>query len=276
LNFAFNTAQIIWTLTFAAQLVLLVVLLGRDRAKLYPIFTLATIAVTFRWLASRLLFQRLSPVAGNTVYLGLAVLVALANLAMLISLAHIAFKGAERKQRTIGTAVVGALAVAVVVLWGPWPAWTTFTGGGLIVSLRLMQLLAQRSDMLTGALAVQLAILAAVVGPRVGAGWRNRAQRLMMGVGVVGACQLTISGIWQYLATHTIPHNQDEYFRLLAVRDRLNNANSVVYILVLIFWIACLWADEPSSAPVAATETAALPATTEATEDKTTPDQPNS
>ena len=38
-NFAFSARQILWTLTFAAQLVLLVVLLGRDRARRYPWFT---------------------------------------------------------------------------------------------------------------------------------------------------------------------------------------------------------------------------------------------
>ena len=31
--------RIIWTLTFAAQLVLLVILMGRDRARRYPWFT---------------------------------------------------------------------------------------------------------------------------------------------------------------------------------------------------------------------------------------------
>ena len=38
-NFDFSTGQILWTLTFAALLVLLVVLLGRDRARRFPWFT---------------------------------------------------------------------------------------------------------------------------------------------------------------------------------------------------------------------------------------------
>ena len=38
-NFGFTTIQVLWTLTFAALLVLLVVLLGRDRARRYPWFT---------------------------------------------------------------------------------------------------------------------------------------------------------------------------------------------------------------------------------------------
>ena len=43
-NFDFSTAQVLWTLTFAALLVLLVVLLGRDRAQRFPWFT-ASIAM---------------------------------------------------------------------------------------------------------------------------------------------------------------------------------------------------------------------------------------
>ena len=38
-NFAFTAVQVLWTLTFAAHLVLLVVLLGRDRTRRFPWFT---------------------------------------------------------------------------------------------------------------------------------------------------------------------------------------------------------------------------------------------
>jgi hypothetical protein len=258
LNFAFNAAQIIWMVTFAAQLVLLVVLLGRDRAKLFPIFALCTILATFRWLASRLLFQRMSPVAGNVVFLSLAVIVALANLGLLVELAIKAFKKASVKSRAIGAAVVVVLAGALVILWGPWPGWKMLTGGGLMVDLRLMQLVAQRCDMLTGALSIQVAILVAFVGRRLGAGWRSHTQLLLVGLGTIGACQLAISATWQTIVTHTVLHSQEEYFHMLGLRAKLNNANSVVYILVLIWWIGCLWIDEPTTAPPEVAEVAAI------------------
>jgi hypothetical protein len=261
-NFAFNAAQTIWMLTFAAQLVLLVVLLGRDRARLFPLFTLCTVLVTFRWLASRLLFQRLSPVAGNLLFLSLAVLVALANLAFVTELALKTFKNASRKTKLIGGGVVLILAVTMVVVWGPWPGWKTFTGSGLLVALRMMQLVAQRGDMLTSGLAVELAILAAFVGRSLGAGWRSHRQLLLIGAGTLGACELAISGIWQAIATHTIPHTQDEYFRLLGLRDKLNNANSAIYIVVLIWWLVCLWIDEPGAADALPASAESAPAPT--------------
>ena len=54
LNFGFTTVQILWTLTFAALLVLLVVLLGRDRTRRFPWFTASIALVAVRLLASRM------------------------------------------------------------------------------------------------------------------------------------------------------------------------------------------------------------------------------
>ena len=54
-NFDWTAIQIIWTLTFAALLVLLVVLLGRDRARRYPWFTASIVLATLNMLGQRLL-----------------------------------------------------------------------------------------------------------------------------------------------------------------------------------------------------------------------------
>ncbi len=57
----FNTVQILWTLTFAALLVLLVVLLGRDRARRFPWFTASMALTALRLIASRILYDELRP-----------------------------------------------------------------------------------------------------------------------------------------------------------------------------------------------------------------------
>jgi hypothetical protein len=36
--------------------------------------------------------------------------------------------------------------------------------------------------------------------------------------------------------------------------DKLQNANRVVYVAVLVWWIVCLWMDEPGAAAVAAAQ----------------------
>ena len=58
-NFGFTAAQTLWTLTFAALLVLLVVLLGRERARRYPLFTTWIALIALQRLMSRLLFGRM-------------------------------------------------------------------------------------------------------------------------------------------------------------------------------------------------------------------------
>jgi hypothetical protein len=253
LNFGFNTVQTLWALTFAALLVLLVVLLGRDRARRFPVFTFSIVLVAFRLLASRLLFGRMSPMATNIAFLSLALLAGLVNVAVVVELARRSFTGAGRKAWLVGTLVLLVVAGAMVALWGPWPAWSTLTGGGLLTALRLTQLVAQRSDMLADGLAIELGILVAFTGRRFHAGWRSHAQMLTLGFATSAMAQLAIRGFWQVIAIHAIPHSQAEYERILGLQEKLYNANSVIYLVVLVWWIACIWNDEPGTA-------AALPA----------------
>ena len=66
-NFHFSAAEILWTLTFAAMLVLLVVLLGRDRIRRFPIFTSSIVLVGLNMLADKLLTHRLAPLVSTAV-----------------------------------------------------------------------------------------------------------------------------------------------------------------------------------------------------------------
>ena len=55
----FTAIQILWTLTFAGQLVLAVVLLGRDRIRCFPWFTAVVVATILQLLIGRELYGRL-------------------------------------------------------------------------------------------------------------------------------------------------------------------------------------------------------------------------
>jgi len=57
-----------------------------------------------------------------------------------------------------------------------------------------------------------------------------------------------VEGTWQFIARTAVPHSQAEYEHLLGLRDKLFNANGAIYVGVLIWWIACLWMDEPGAA----------------------------
>ena len=50
------------------------------------------------------------------------------------------------------------------------------------------------------------------------------------------------------IAKTAAPHSQAEYERVVALRDKLFNANGALYVAVLVWWIVCLWIDEPVAA----------------------------
>ncbi|MGH9598541.1 MAG: hypothetical protein ACRD27_01650 [Terracidiphilus sp.] len=243
-HFDFSAAQILWTLTFAAVLVLLVVLFGRERTRRFPWFTASIALLGLRLLGSQLLSNRLPPIRWNSISLPLADLAALLDLLVLVEVARRAFGTARRRSWWLVTAAVVAVAAAVVILWGPWPAWKTLTAGTTLSTLRLLQMAAQKIDMLAAVIAVELGLLVTGLGWRFGAGWRTHVQRIVVGLSAAAISLLTTLGVRQAIATHTIVHSRAEFERLLDLQGRIVKANSAVYVAVLIWWIACLWIDE--------------------------------
>jgi len=247
-HFQFSPVIIIWTLTFAALLVLLVVILGRDRAKLYPLFTFSICVVAFRLLVTRILYGKLSALVLTWLFTALALLAALAGILVAVEMARRAFTGAGRRIWIIGTLLALAVAAAVLIYWGPWPLWQTITASGALAHLRLTQLIAQRGDMLASLLAIEVGILALLFGRRYAAGLRSHTFQIILGLFVAAVSQLSVRAIWQITATKAVLHTQADYDKIIAFQGKLNNANNIVYIAVLIWWIVCLWNDEPTAA----------------------------
>jgi hypothetical protein len=253
-NFHFSTVQVLWTLTFAAQLVLLVVLLGRDRIKRFPWFTLSIVMMALRLVASRLLFGRMPTMTLSAIFVIMADLSAVVGFLVVVEMARRAF-APVRRQIWFGAALA-ALIVAGTALyfWGPWPAWKTLTASSPMATLQLMQLGAQKFDMLVDLLTVELGVLVILLGRSCGAGWRSHTQRIVIGLSTASIGQLAVQGIWQLVALHAVPHSQAEYDRVMGLRDKFFNANGVLYVAVVVWWIACLWIDEPGAASTTALE----------------------
>lgn len=251
LNFAFTAIQVLWTLTFAAHLVLLVVLLGRDRARRFPWFTTAIMLVALRLVASRLLYGRLPAMTMSAIFIILADLSAVAGLLVVVEVARRAFGRAQRRAWIVGTLVLIAMGCGVLAGWGPWPSWKSLTPDTPLAVLGIMQLLAQKSGLLVDVLTVSLGLLVLLFGRRYGAGWRSHAQQIVIGLSTASLAQLAVQVIWQIVARTAAPHSQAEYMRIVGLREKMFNANSAVYLAVLIWWIVCLWLDEPGAAPAA-------------------------
>jgi hypothetical protein len=258
LNFAFTAVQTLWTLTFAGHLVLLVVLLGRDRARRFPWFTTAIALVALRLISSRLLFGRLPQVETSEIFIVLADLSAIVGLIVVVELARLAFDRAPRRWLLTAGIVLLAIGGVVLATWGPWPALKTLKPTTPMAIFGIMQLVAQKTGVLVDVTTVCLGFLVAFFGSRYGTGWRGHAQRIAIGLSTASLAQLAVQVIWQIIAKNTVPHSMEDYQRVVGLREKLFNANSVVYLLVTIWWIACLWIDEPGA--TSASEAAAAEA----------------
>jgi hypothetical protein len=252
LNFAFTTIQILWTITFASLLVLLVVLLGRDRVSRFPLFTGSIVVTALSLLTARLLYGRLPQLTMAGISIVLTDLSAILSFLVLVEMARRAFGRASRTASIAGTAALLAVGAVVLAEWGPWPSFKTLRPDTPIAALGLLQLLAEKLGLLDGVLAVGLALLVVLLGNRFGAGRRSHVQQIVVGLSVASLAQMGVQFIWQLIARHTTPHSLEEYHRVMGMKDKLINANSTVYIVVVMWWILCLWVDEPGTAPATA------------------------
>jgi hypothetical protein len=246
-NPLFSAVNILWTLTFASQLVLLVVLLGRDRARRFPWFTIAIALTTLRLLALKLLAGRMPALTLDAIFIVMADVSAIVAVLVVVEMGRRAFAPVKRMTWLGGALGVLLPGLIVLVAWGPWPPMQSLAAGSFIANLRLMQLGAQKLDVLVDLLTVELGLLVILLGRRYGAGWRSHTQRIVIGLSTASLTQLAVQAIWQFVARSAAPHSQAEYDRIMGLRDKMFNANGAIYIAVIIWWIACLWIDEPGA-----------------------------
>jgi hypothetical protein len=255
--------QVLWTLTFAALLVLLVVLLGRERYLRFKWFTIGIVLLAFRLLVSELLYGKMAPINFYEIFIPLTVLAALVSLGVLVELARRAFVGLGARAWIVGAVVMLAVGALVLAKWGPWPAWKTVTAATTLAVLGLLQTASQKIELLDNVLTVELVVLVLLFGRRFTGGWRSHTQSILIGLSTVSIAQLLRDGIWQLIAMKAVAHSQAEYDHIIGIRDNLAKANEVVLLAVIVWWIATLWFDEPGSPAGTAS---ALPAAPEEAE----------
>jgi hypothetical protein len=207
-NFPFSEVAVIWTLTFAALLVLLVVLMGRDRVSRYPWFTASIVLLTLRMLASRLLFGKIAPLTSSEIFLTLADIGTVISLMVVVEMARRAFGQAARKYWTAWTLILLIVSGTVVALWGAWPPAASIFARSTLADLRLMQLVAQKADMLADLLIIELCVLIAFAGRRFGAGWRSHTQQIVLGLSISSLMQLGVRATWEIITANAVPKLQ--------------------------------------------------------------------
>ncbi|MGP8252875.1 MAG: hypothetical protein ACLQHF_12630 [Terracidiphilus sp.] len=261
-NFHFTAAEILWTLTFAALLVLLVVLLGRERIRRFPIFTSSIVLIGLNMLAQKLVANRFAPLISTEIFLVLADLGVVIALLLAVELARRAFSAAKWPAWVVGSLVLLGGAAAVIAFWGQWPPAKMAFDPSTLGHLRLMQLIAQKGDLFNQVLAVELFALVVIAGRRFKTGWRSHTQQILAGISTSSAMLIAARVIWETMA-HNAPRTPDGNNHMLDLQAHLQNAYSMVVLAVMVWWIVCLWIDEPGAASVAASVDANAPAAVE-------------
>jgi len=244
-NFDFFSHQFLWALTFAAQVVLLAVLLGRDRARRYPWFTAGIVLAALQLMAGILLSGRIAMLPLQEIMLALADIDVIVGLMVLVELAQKAFTGATRSQWIANTVGLVIVAGGLLMLWGPWPAWTNLGLGTLLGDLRMMQLVAQKGSTLVDLLTVGLGLVVGLFGHRFKAGWRSYPQMIVIGLSAVAIAWLAVQQTWLILLRKAYFQSQEQ---LLSFSGKLVAADKIVYLAALVWWIVWLWLDEPGTA----------------------------
>jgi hypothetical protein len=259
-DFHFSAAQILWTLTFASLLVLLVVLYGRERTRRFPWFTASMVLVALRLISSRLLFGRLPELTLGAIFVIQAEVASLVGLCVLIEIARRAFSQVKRRSWNIWALVLLAIGGLVLAKWGPWPAWKSMHVDSPLAALMLTQMVGMKTRLLTDVITIGLGILVVLFGRRYGAGWRSHVQMIAIGLSTASMAQLGLQGVRDMLIRiATSPGSGADPRRLTDIWDKVNNANGALYIAVVIWWIVWLWMDEPGANARLATTPVAVP-----------------
>jgi hypothetical protein len=242
--------RIIWTLTFAAQLVLLVVLVGRDRARRYPWFTAGIALLTLRMMAEVLLNGRMARFPLQEFLITLADLAVIVGLLVLVEMARRAFAGIQRSVWIVNTAGLLLLSGGLLTVLGPWPVWKQLPWGTPMITLYLMRLAAQKGELLVALLTVGLGVLVFIFGRHYKAGWRSHTQQIVIGLFAVAVSLLAV----EVVVLRTFHFTQAEQASVMRLRLSFAFAHQLMSLAAQVWWIAWLWRDEPGAATVAATE----------------------
>jgi hypothetical protein len=262
-----NVEQILWALLLAAHLVLLVVLLGRDRVSRFPWFTAAIALSAVRLLADHLLHGKLTTVAFYWQSYSAMVVDNIFGILVLVELAGRVFSSGKaglllKARGWIGwTLVTVALATAAVWAWGPWPTWVALKAEPAQLPLLLVVLTAMKGLLFVSLMTVQAGLLLRIFGKRFGYGWRSHAQQIMLGLSTNALCFLAVQGTMDIIKRTVHLTTRQEYERVVHLFAKLENARSALWFLVLVWWMVWLWRDEPGEPAHSSTQIAAQEAT---------------
>jgi hypothetical protein len=256
-NFDFSTHQIIWTLTLAALLVLLVVLYGRERARRYPWFTAGIALFALQLMAEELLAGRMAVLPLQIVLISLANLSMIVGLLVVVEVARRAFAGLSRSLWLVNAAGLLVVSGGILAAWGPWLPWSRIAANPSVTALNLMLIAAapkgnllvvfgvDKGNLLVSLLLAETGFLVVLFGRKFKGGWRSHTQMISIGLSTVALSWLAVQGVWAYIVRTAHPASRAEHDQIMSLAGKMVNGYEVIYLAVLVWWIVWLWLDEP-------------------------------
>ena len=247
-----NLEQILWAIALAGHLVLLIVLLGRDRASRYPFFTTAIILGALRLLADHLLEGKLTTLAFYWQDFSGVVLDSIFRIFVLVEIARRIFSSGKgglilKPRGWAGWSILTtALALIAIYFWGPWPAWQALRAQPEQFRLLLLVLTATKGQIFASILTIEVVVLILIFGKRFGFPWRTHPRQIALGLMVLATSVLSAQGITEYLKIAFNLRDRVQYERATQILTQTDNARQIVGILVLLWWIIWLWREEPT------------------------------
>ncbi len=252
-----NIQLILWALVLAAHLVLMIVLLGRERIGRFPWFTAAIALSAIRLIADHLLHSKLTTVAFYWESYSGSILQGIVGVLVLIELCRHVFSSGRAGKILKGKGWIGGLLVtvpiafAVAALWNLGLSWATMKADAAHLPLYIDLYVALKSELFVAVLTVEIGVLLQFFGRRFGAKWRSHDRQIVLGLSTVSLALLTVQA-----TTDIVKHNlhltsRDQYEHVIRMFENLDNGRFAVWLLALIWWIIWLWRDEPGAQPAA-------------------------
>jgi hypothetical protein len=246
-----NMEQILWALVLAAHLVLLIVLMGRDRLSRFPWFAAATAVSAVHLIADHLLHGKLTNlvfywqsdvIIGVQTILGVLVLIEICQAVFSSGKAGIKLNA----KGWLGWALVTAgLAVAAVWLWDPFHTWTTLHSDPNQLPLLIVALSAVDGQLFLALLTIEVGLLVRIFGKRFGSGFTSHAQQIMLGLSTYALGFMAVQVTTDVVKRTVHLTSRAEFEHIMKIFSNMDNARFALWFLVLVWWIVWLWREEP-------------------------------
>ena len=237
-----NPEMSLWAGGIALHILLLAVLFACSRIRRFPFFTLLIFFYVLRSLALYVTYNRIARGAYTEMRLGLALTDVVLETLVLLGLAWQGLKGAGFTPRfAIPGSFVGlVVAASLPIFWGEWPAMAWPGSAGFDWTM-LASVIANKGNLFVQALAIVVALAVLVSSRKTGLRWTNHIRRLLQGFSVYALVSIAASALIQHLETTLKPTTLQEYQAALTKLRNLSMLPTVVYFLVVVYWIVTLW-----------------------------------